>query len=119
VFARSRDEALAAFEAARAKGHRLIDLGCMQVNHHYHAHAFASVADMLDPVQNVRYAARFLRKLYAETGTWTLAVARYHASPANTTAQSRYICRVTRNLIAHGFGQWTPEAKRFCERAPA
>jgi soluble lytic murein transglycosylase-like protein len=119
VIARSREAALAAFGKARASGARLIDLGCMQVNHHYHGGAFRSVDDMLEPRANVRYAARFLRELHRRAGTWTAAVARYHAGPANTAAQARYICRVTRHLVAQGFGRWTPEAKAFCARAPA
>jgi soluble lytic murein transglycosylase-like protein len=43
-----------------------------------------------------------------------MAVARYHAGPNNNPAQKRYICAVIRNLVATGFGAWTPEAKRFC-----
>jgi soluble lytic murein transglycosylase-like protein len=119
VIAATRTEALAAFDEARARGHTLIDLGCMQVNHHYHHRAFPSVEAMFDPAANVRYAARFLRDLHRRTGSWTGAVARYHAGPANVIAQARYICRVTRHLIAQGFGRWTPEAKQFCARAPS
>jgi soluble lytic murein transglycosylase-like protein len=119
VIATSREEAVAAFEAARAEGRKLIDLGCMQVNHHYHGRSFDSVEAMLDPEANVQYAARFLRDLHRKAGSWTGAVARYHASPANTDAQARYICRVTRHLVAQGFGRWTPEAKEFCARAPS
>ena len=43
VFTNSQPEALAAFEAARKQGIRLIDLGCMQVNHHYHGAEVSSV----------------------------------------------------------------------------
>ena len=35
-FGASRQEALQTFEAARARGAKLIDLGCMQINHHFH-----------------------------------------------------------------------------------
>src|SRR5690606_722485 len=37
VFARNAREALREFESARQQGVRLIDLGCMQINYHYHA----------------------------------------------------------------------------------
>lgn len=114
VFATSREDALAAFERARRRGKKLIDLGCMQINHHYHGRNFASVAHMLEPRDNVRYAARFLKELRVREGNWTMAVARYHAGPNNNPAQKRYICAVIRNLVATGFGAWTPEAKRFC-----
>jgi soluble lytic murein transglycosylase-like protein len=114
VFATSREDALAEFARAKRRGKKLIDLGCMQINHHYHGGKFASVAHMLEPRDNVRYAARFLKELRVREGNWTMAVARYHAGPNNNPAQKRYICAVIRNLVATGFGAWTPEAKRFC-----
>jgi hypothetical protein len=113
-FARDAREALQVFERERRRGVRLIDLGCMQINHHYHGQEFESVAHMLDPVRNVEYAARFLRQLREREGNWTLAVARYHAGPNNTPAQKRYVCAVIRNMVASGFGEWTDNARRFC-----
>jgi soluble lytic murein transglycosylase-like protein len=107
-------EALERFGQARAAGLKLIDVGCMQINHHYHARHFASVEEMLDPARNVEYGARFLKELYAREGSWTMAVARYHAGPDNDAAQKRYVCRVIANMVATGFGQWTPEARTFC-----
>ncbi|NBN64866.1 transglycosylase SLT domain-containing protein [Microvirga tunisiensis] len=100
--------------AARARGKKLIDIGCMQINHHFHGEKFRSVAHMLEPRANVRYAARFLNELYARQGTWTMAVARYHAGPNNNPAQKRYICKVISNMVASGFGQWTAQAREFC-----
>lgn len=114
VFANSPQEALREFQAARAQGIRLIDIGCMQINHHYHAEHFSNVEAMLDPRRNVDYAARFLVQLKARHRTWSMAVARYHAGPNNDPAQKRYVCRVITNLVATGFGQWTPEARHFC-----
>jgi soluble lytic murein transglycosylase-like protein len=114
-FAKSAADAVAEFNAARAGGAKLIDLGCMQINHHFHAEHFASVEDMLDPRQNVEYAARFLNQLRAREGSWTMAVARYHAGPNNDPAQKRYVCAVIANMVATGFGAWTPESKSFCE----
>jgi soluble lytic murein transglycosylase-like protein len=114
VFAASRRDALVQFELARRAGKKLIDLGCMQINHHYHGAEFSSVSAMLEPHANVRYAARFLKQLKAREGNWTMAVARYHAGPHNDPAQKRYICAVIRNLVATGFGEWTAGARRFC-----
>ena len=113
-FDRTKAEALARFEAARAAGTKLIDLGCMQVNYHYHREKFASVQNMLEPAANVDYAARFLKELKAREGTWTKAVARYHAGPNNDPAQKRYVCRVIANMVATGFGAWTPQSRAFC-----
>lgn len=114
VYDIDRGEAVRRFEKARREGARLIDVGCMQVNHHFHGKNFASVEDMLDPARNVDYAARFLVELKAREGTWTKAVARYHAGPNNDPAQKRYICRVIANMVATGFGTWTAEARAFC-----
>ena len=114
VFADSEAQALQIFDAARAEGKQLIDLGCMQINYRYHHEAFASVAGMLDPRSNVDYAAKFLAGLHARHQTWTMAVARYHAGPDNDPAQKRYVCRVIANLVATGYGRWTPGARSFC-----
>ncbi|MCO5136873.1 MULTISPECIES: transglycosylase SLT domain-containing protein [unclassified Shinella] len=113
-FGRDRKDALRAFETARAQGAKLIDLGCMQINHHFHGDQFASPAEMFDPRKNVEYAASFLARLHARHETWTMAVARYHAGPNNDPAQKRYVCRVIANLVATGYGSWTANAKQFC-----
>jgi soluble lytic murein transglycosylase-like protein len=110
-------EAIARFQVAQAAGIKLIDVGCMQINHHYHRDKFASVEQMFEPAANVDYAARFLKELKAREGTWTMAVARYHAGPDNDPAQKRYICRVIANMVATGFGAWTPQSRALC--APA
>ena len=119
VYDIDKDEALRQVEGARRAGIKLIDIGCMQINHHFHARNFASVADMLDPARNVDYAARFLNELKAREGSWTKAVARYHAGPNNDPAQKKYVCRVIANMVATGFGRWTPEATSFCTPGPS
>ena len=93
---------------------KLIDLGCMQINHHYHGARFTSVAEMFDPHKNVQYAARFLNELRARHDTWTMAVARYHAGPNNNPAQKQYVCLVIGNMVRSGFGAWTPNSAAFC-----
>ena len=113
-FPRTESEALKQFQAARAGGAKLIDLGCMQINHHFHGENFASVQDMLDPRRNVQYAAKFLCNLHDRHQTWTMAVARYHAGPNNDPAQKKYVCRVIANLVATGYGKWTANASQFC-----
>lgn len=114
MFADSPAGAMRLFKRARASGAKLIDLGCMQINHYYHGAEFRTVEDMLVPHTNVDYAARFLKELRAREGSWTLAVARYHAGPNNNPAQKRYVCRVIANMVATGFGQWTRNAREFC-----
>jgi soluble lytic murein transglycosylase-like protein len=114
-FGANLSEALRRFEEARASGAKLIDIGCMQIDHHYHASHFASLADMFEPSRNVDYAAQFLQSLRAQEGSWTLAVARYHAGPDNNPAQKQYVCAVIANMVASGFGAWTANAKAFCK----
>lgn len=114
VYDIDRKEALRRFQEARSKGAKLIDVGCMQINHYFHARHFPSLEAMFDPARNVSYAARFLRELHDREGSWTMAVARYHAGPNNDPAQKRYVCRVITNMVATGFGAWTEKARAFC-----
>ncbi len=113
-FATGLDDALRRFEQAQARGIELIDIGCMQINHRYHSAHFASIAEMFDPRANVDYAAQFLQQLRRREGSWTLAIARYHAGPENDPAQKEYVCTVIANLVATGFGRWTEPARAFC-----
>jgi soluble lytic murein transglycosylase-like protein len=55
-----------------------------------------------------------LIELKQREGTWTKAVARYHAGPKNLPAQKTYVCSVIRNMVATGLGAWTPTAKNYC-----
>ena len=114
VFARNTGDAITSFEAMRRKGIKLIDLGCMQINHHFHGDKFDSVRAMFDPAKNVDYAARFLKALKAREGSWTMAVARYNAGPNNQPAQKRYICHIVDHLVSSGFGAWTDKARSLC-----
>ena len=114
LFPATPQAAVAAIEKARRKGAKLIDIGCMQINQHYHGDQFRSVNEMLNPRLNVDYAARFLVDLKRRHDTWSMAVARYHAGPDNDPAQKRYVCRVIANMVATGFGRWTRNAKTFC-----
>ncbi|MEZ0169649.1 transglycosylase SLT domain-containing protein [Microvirga sp. TS319] len=118
VFSKTIAEAVQRFDEAQRAGAKLIDLGCMQINHYYHRDKFSSLESMLNPRNNVEYAARFLSELKGRHETWTMAVARYHAGPDNDPAQKRYVCRVIANMVATGFGEWTPNARSFCADAP-
>lgn len=118
VVSASLEEALARFAQAKRAGARLIDVGCMQINHRYHGERFGSLAEMFDPARNVDYAARFLSELKQRERTWTMAVARYNAGPNNDPAQKRYVCAVLTRMVASGFGAWTESARRFCFSAP-
>jgi hypothetical protein len=76
----SPEEAIAHVRQLQARGVRLIDVGCMQINLHHHPSAFANLEEAFDPVANARYAARFLAELHASRGDWVRAAANYHSN---------------------------------------
>ncbi|MCV2867087.1 transglycosylase SLT domain-containing protein [Defluviimonas sp. WL0002] len=99
----SASEARAYVEQGRARGARSFDIGCFQINHLWHGQAFESVEDMFDPARNARYAAEFLKSLFADTGSWTAAAGAYHSRTPDLS--KRYADRFTRihdALIANG-----------------
>lgn len=79
-FLPSRAAAIARVRALHARGVRNIDVGCMQINLHYHPDAFDDLPSAFDPATNAAYAGRFLAALKRETGSWTAATARYHSA---------------------------------------
>ena len=82
-------------EALQATGEWNIDVGCMQINLHYHGSAFDTVAEVLDPARNVHYAANLLSKLATETGSWRAAIGRYHsADPVKALAYLRKVEKI-------------------------
>lgn len=76
----TKAEAIAAITALRQKGVRSIDVGCMQINLLHHPDAFNGLEQAFDPMANADYAARFLRKLFDQTGSWQKAAAWYHSA---------------------------------------
>ena len=76
----ARGQAIAMVEDLQAKGVKNIDVGCMQVNLHYHGHNFASLEEALDPINNVAYATTFLMELRTKRNSWVRAVKEYHST---------------------------------------
>lgn len=72
-------------------GARSFDIGCFQINYRWHGHAFGSIEEMFDPIQNARYAAQYLAKLHREHGDWTKAAGAYHSRTARFA--KRYLKR--------------------------
>lgn len=83
----TREHAIAAVRALRARGIMSIDVGCMQVNLLFHPTAFTSIEQAFDPAANAAYAARFLTDLFAEHRHWHKAIGAYHSrTPALASA---------------------------------
>lgn len=101
----SKAAALAEVRNLRRKGVRNIDVGCTQVNLHFHGDAFATLEEALDPARNIDFAARFLRKLHRETRSWSMAAGYYHSRTAKLNRLYRG------RVLKH----WSNERRRVAE----
>ncbi len=78
VYATEQD-AIAAARAFEAAGVTSLDVGCLQVNLQQHPDAFATLDHAFAPAENALYAARFVRQLKTQLGSWNAAIAGYHS----------------------------------------
>jgi hypothetical protein len=108
----SAAEAEASVDRALREGATNIDLGCFQLNYRWHAEAFTSIDDMLDPARNASYAARYLARQYARTGDWALAAAAYHSATPEHARVYQGKFEATYARLSSG------EAPAFAEPAP-
>lgn len=88
IYFQSKHEAIDYVRKLQSEGVRNIDVGCMQINLHYHPDAFETLHEAFDPYSNATYAADFLTRLFQETHSWTVAAGRYHSS--EPTRHMRY-----------------------------
>lgn len=95
----TRKEAETHLTQALRAGGRNIDIGCFQINFHWHAQHFRSASEMLDPLKNARYAAAFLKSLHAESRDWQVAAGRYHSHTPELA--NRYLARLNAELPDH------------------
>lgn len=80
------------FAQSRVDQGRLnVDIGCFQLNYRWHGENFSSVAQMFDPLENARYAARFVSQLYSEMGDWRIAAGAFHSRTPHYA--NRYLAR--------------------------
>lgn len=89
-----RRTALAHVDRHLSQGARNFDIGCFQINYHWHNAAFTSIEEMFDPLSNATYAAEFLRSLYKEFGDWTVAAGAFHSRTPKHA--KKYIARFKR-----------------------
>ncbi|NOE35577.1 transglycosylase SLT domain-containing protein [Ruegeria sp. HKCCD7318] len=75
----TEDEAKAHVFKIFKAGARSFDVGCFQINYRWHGKDFRSIDAGFDPDENASYAARFLKALYTELGTWPAAAGAYHS----------------------------------------
>lgn len=89
-----------------ALGQENFDVGCFQINLHWHGAEFASLKAVFDPQTNADYAADFLATLYDSEGGWPEAVAAYHSRTPDKAAD--YLQKVEAVLAGFARGD-TPE----------
>ena len=95
----SREEALAFARKSVAEGRHSFDVGCFQINYRWHGRNFASLEAMFDPDTGADYAARFLKGLHAERGTWSAAAGAYHSqTPARANVYRARFDRIVAGL---------------------
>lgn len=92
----SAGEAVDWVNQRRREGVTSIDVGCMQINLHWHPEAFDTVAEGFDPARNVDYAAAYLARLHRARGDWTRAAAAYHS--ATEELGRAYLVRLQQNV---------------------
>lgn len=97
-------EALAFAQERIEQGRFNLDIGCFQLNYRWHGENFPSVVEMFDPLENARYAARFVRDLYGEMGDWRRAAGAFHSR--TPMYANRYLTRfdeLRAAFLARGF----------------
>ena len=90
VIAMNNKEALKIISDARENGIKNIDVGVMQLNYRWHSNAFANIQEILNPKNNIEYAAKFLLRLKKQHGTWYAAICNYHSSKPNHQIKYSY-----------------------------
>jgi len=92
----TRSEATAYLRGQIKRGRTNLDIGCLQINWHWHGDRLGSPEAALDPYANALYAASYLRSLYESLGSWSAAVGAYHSR--NADRAEGYRCRVAKTL---------------------
>jgi len=102
----------------QAAKHNFVDVGCMQVDLHYHPDAFASMDEAFDPEANADYAARFLLAVHDSEahGSWDIAVGLYHSHSALLAAEYRDHVAMLGSDILHGTLKGVPLYVRAIRR---
>lgn len=96
VMAASFQDAAGLLRRADGRPRQDAAVGCMQIHLRYHLDAVETPEWVLQPRNNVWYAAGFLRQLHDQYGDWRVAVGHYNAN--DPAARRLYLCQVSRWL---------------------
>ena len=100
IIASSKEEAARIVRLYQDEGITNIDLGLAQINLYWHGKHFSSISEMLEPKNNLEYAAKFLTGLYKKHGSWNKAVRHYHS--ANPQYHIKYSRKVLISWLGNG-----------------
>lgn len=96
------------------QGRTNLDIGCFQLNYRWHGENFTGVAQMFDPLENARYAARFVSQLYSEMGDWRAAAGAFHSrTQANAQKYLRRFDELHAMLRNRGFQGMTGSPETY------
>jgi hypothetical protein len=113
----NKKEAVKFLKGILAQGIEQVDVGCMQVNWHYHGKKhFKKAENAFNPVLNVEYAAQLLAQNHEKVGNWKRAVAIYHSKTADKG--NNYAAKVQKILFDDSVGSKVGFDKKRANRAP-
>jgi hypothetical protein len=98
-FFSSKEEAAKHIRDLHKKGIKNINIGCMQLHAPSHLKRFSSLEDMLEPENNIAYAAKLLGQLKRKHGSIEKAIKYYHStSSAYNEPYKNKILRIWKKL---------------------
>jgi len=116
-YLKTKKAAIAKVQKLVTAGVSNIDVGCMQINLHFHPRAFNALEAAFDPSTNADYAARYLKRLHGETRSWRRAVGRYHsATPRRSQTYRNKVYRIFRVERRRGAVERRAAAKERYQR---
>jgi soluble lytic murein transglycosylase-like protein len=75
----SKEAAIKFTKERQQKGERGFNMGLMQIYWPIHKNSFKDITQIFDPKMNIFFAAKLLKNLKNELGTWEKAVKAYHS----------------------------------------
>jgi hypothetical protein len=92
IIASSISDAKSIIQQKLEEGVTNIDIGVMQLNYRWHGKQFVNLEEMLNPQNNIAYAAKMLKALKDQYGDWQSAIRYYHSyTPVHNMAYSRKV----------------------------
>jgi len=88
-FYHSKDKFKSDIDYLISSGNENFDFGIAQINYRWHKSEMGSIDKMINPYENLTYAAKYLRQHFKKYNDWWLAVGAYH-SPSNKMNAKKY-----------------------------